>query len=136
MHNKIWNAGRFVFNALEKSPAQAKMPPIWTPADEYIHARMRQTVRDVNRLFESYQFGEAGRQIYEFFWSEFADKYIEGAKSQLTKGGDSAFYTTWTLVRVLDKCLRMLHPFTPYVTEELWGIHKENMHSKIKLFYT
>src|SRR4030066_2538259 len=119
--NKIWNAGRFVFNTLEKSPEKAEEAPQWTPADEYIHARMRQTVRDVNRLFESYQFGEAGRQLYEFFWSEFADTHIEAAKSQISEGGDRAFYTPWTLVRVLDKCFRLLHPFTPYVTEELWG---------------
>jgi valyl-tRNA synthetase len=88
----------------------------------------------VNRLFESYQFGEAGRQIYEFFWSEFADKYIEAAKPQLKEGGDRAFYTAWTLVRVLDKCLRMLHPFTPFVTEELWGLLKEACQSKSESF--
>ena len=132
--NKIWNAGRFVFNALEKAPAKAKKKPVWTPADEYIHARMRQTVRDVNRLFDGYQFGEAGRQIYEFFWSEFADWYIETAKSQLNEGDDKAFYTAWTLVRVLDKCLRMLHPFTPFVTEELWGYLKKACLSKSESF--
>ena len=119
--NKIWNAGRFVISALDGAPDSAEKSPDWTPADEYIHARMRSTVRDVNRLFESYQFGEAGRQIYDFFWSEFADWYIESAKLQLREGGDRAFYTAWTLVRVMDKCLRLLHPFTPYVTEELWG---------------
>ncbi len=132
--NKVWNAGRFVFNALEKSPEKAEQAPVWSAADEYIHARMRQTVRDVNRLFESYQFGEAGRQIYEFFWSEFADWYIEAAKSQISEGGDRAFYTTWTLVRVLDKCLRLLHPFTPYVTEELWGHLKNACQSKSDFF--
>ena len=119
--NKVWNAGRFVINSLEKIPAQPQNPPAWTPADEYIHARTRQIVRDVNRLFEGYQFGEAGRQIYDFFWGEFADWYIEASKIQLEEGGDRAFYTAWTLVRVLDRCLRMLHPFTPFVTEELWG---------------
>jgi valyl-tRNA synthetase len=119
--NKIWNAGRFIISALESAPDQAQKEPAWSPADEYIHARMRSTVRDVNRLFESYQFGEAGRQIYDFFWNEFADWYIESAKFQFGQGGDSAFYTAWTLTRVMDKCLRMLHPFTPYVTEELWG---------------
>ena len=119
--NKIWNAGRFIINAIENAPEQPATEPIWSPADEYIHARMRTVVRDVNRLFEGYQFGEAGRQIYEFFWSEFADWYIESAKLQLRAGGDRAFYTAWTLMRVLDKCLRILHPFTPFVTEELWS---------------
>ena len=122
--NKVWNAGRFVIGALESTPREPAEEPRWSAADEYIHARTRQTVRDVNRLFDSYQFGEAGRQIYDFFWGEFADWYIEAAKLQLRRGGDSAFYTAWTLVRVLDQCLRLLHPFTPFVTEELWGYLK------------
>ena len=128
--NKIWNAGRFVISAIEKAPDKPHADPQWTPADEYIHARMREIIRDVNRLFENYQFGEAGRQIYEFFWGEFADWYIESAKLQLSQGGDRAFYTAWTLMRVLDKCLRLLHPFTPFVTEELWGHLKTSANSK------
>ncbi len=128
--NKIWNAGRFVISAIQKAPDKPQAEPQWTPADEYIHARMRETVRDVNRLFESYQFGEAGRQIYDFFWGEFSDWYIECAKLQLSQMGDRAFYTAWTLMRVMDKCLRLLHPFTPYVTEELWGHLKTSANSK------
>jgi valyl-tRNA synthetase len=76
-------------------------------------------------LFEDYQFGEAGRQIYDFFWTEFADWYIEIAKDQISEGSDRAFYTIQTLVSVLDTCLRFLHPFTPFVTEELWRHLKE-----------
>jgi valyl-tRNA synthetase len=78
-------------------------------------------VRDVERLFQSHQYGEAGRQIYDFFWGEFADWYVEVAKLQLEAGGDRAYYTAYTLVRVMDLCLRLLHPFTPFITEELWG---------------
>ena len=118
--NKVWNAGRFVISALEKAPAKPAGKAQWTGADEFIHARMRAVVRSVNYLFENFQYGEAGRQIYDFFWSEFADWYIEIAKLQLEEGGDRAFYTAQTLVRVLEKCLRLLHPFTPFVTEELW----------------
>jgi valyl-tRNA synthetase len=118
--NKVWNAGRFVISALEKAPSSPLKEPSWTGADEFIHARMRAVVRDVNYLFDNFQYGEAGRQIYDFFWSEFADWYIEVAKLQLEEGGDRAYYTAQTLVRVLEKCLRLLHPFTPFVTEELW----------------
>ena len=82
---------------------------------------MQALVRDVERLFQNFQYGEAGRQIYEFFWSDFADWYVEIAKLQLAEGGDRAYYTAYTLVRVLDTCLRLLHPFTPFITEELWG---------------
>ena len=74
----------------------------------------------MNRLFANHQYGEAGRQIYDFFWSEFADWYLEIAKSQISMGGDRAYYTIETLIKVLDQSLRLLHPFTPYVTEELW----------------
>jgi valyl-tRNA synthetase len=119
--NKVWNAGRFVIGALDEAPAQAQGEPQWTLADEWIEARLRALVRAVERLFANHQYGEAGRQIYEFFWNEFADWYVEIAKLQLDDGGDRAFYTAQKLVRVLDASLRLLHPFTPFVTEELWG---------------
>ena len=90
-------------------------------ADGWIWARLQGLVRDVERLFQNYQYGEAGRQLYEFFWSEFADWYLEIAKNQMAAGGDRAYYTASTLIRVLDLSLRMLHPFTPFITEELWG---------------
>jgi valyl-tRNA synthetase len=122
--NKIWNATRFVIGALEQAPQQAYGEPDWTLADSWIWARLQHLIREVERLFENYQFGEAGRQIYDFFWGEFADWYLEIAKLQLDKGGDRAFYTAQTLVWVLDISLRLLHPFTPFVTEELWGFLK------------
>jgi len=128
--NKLWNAGRFVISSLQNVPEKPQSDPHWTLADEWIHARTRALIRDVNRLFESYQFGEAGRQIYDFFWSEFADWYIEIAKNQIAQGVDRAFYTAQTLIRVLDRCLRMLHPFTPFVTEELWGHLKQAAQSQ------
>lgn len=131
--NKIWNAGRFIINTIESAPEKPEKEPDWTPADEWIHARMREVVRNVNRLFESYQYGEAGRQIYDFFWGEFADWYIEISKMQMRKGGDQAFYTVWTLLRVLDKCLRLLHPYTPFVTEELWSHLKQAAENKSAL---
>ena len=88
--NKIWNAGRFVIGAINNAPKTAVKEPEWTLADSWIWARYKSLLAETNRLFESYQFGEAGRQIYDFFWSEFADWYIETAKTQLAKGGDRA----------------------------------------------
>jgi len=73
----------------------------------------------VEHLFQTFQYGEAGRQIYEFFWNDFADWYVEFAKNQIKNG--RAYTTIETLSRVLDMSLRLLHPFTPFVTEELWG---------------
>ena len=122
--NKVWNASRFVIGVLESAPHAAAAEPDWTLADSWIWARLQALVRDVERLFGTHQYGEAGRQIYDFFWSEFADWYLEIAKLQLAEGCDRAFYTAQTLARVLDTCLRLLHPFTPFVTEELWGYLK------------
>ncbi|PWH16156.1 MAG: valine--tRNA ligase [Anaerolineae bacterium] len=123
--NKVWNIGRFIIQSLDQVPNAPSSPPQWTLADSWIWARLQTLIRDVERLFQNYQFGEAGRLIYDFLWSEFADWYIEIAKLQLRQGGDRAFYTAQTLVKVFDQCLRLLHPFTPFVTEAVWGYLKE-----------
>ena len=134
--NKVWNASRFVITSLQGiardwetkndlPPSPASYPlETWTLADRWIHARLNALVRDVERLFQSYQFGEAGRQIYDFFWSEFADWYVEIAKLQLAEGEEIASNTVRNLVHILDTCLRLLHPFTPFVSEEIWGYLK------------
>jgi valyl-tRNA synthetase len=119
--NKIWNAGRFVVSAISTSQIPKPSTEItWSLADSWIWARLQQLVRAVERLFQSYQYGEAGRQIYEFFWSDFADWYVEVAKLQMQKA-ETREQTATTLARVLDISLRLLHPITPFVTEELWG---------------
>jgi len=123
--NKIWNAGRFVISTLEKSPKSISSELPFTLADQWILARSNQLIRDVERLFLSHQYGEAGRQIYDFFWSEFADWYIEIAKVQIAENKNRAFYTARVLVTILDRCLRLLHPFTPFVTEEIWSYLKK-----------
>jgi len=118
--NKVWNAGRFVLGTLENAPKQPDADPEWTLADSWIWAKLQDLIRNVDRLFTNHQYGEAGRYIYEFFWGSYADWYLEIAKVQINQGGDRAFYTIETLIKVLDMTMRMLHPFTPYVTEELW----------------
>ncbi len=128
--NKIWNAGRFVIRAISTlqgtgNQGLSRIPDskslvTWTLADSWIWARLQALVREVERLFQSYQYGEAGRQIYEFFWNDFADWYVEVAKLQLQRQ-ENREQTAVTLIRVLDMCLRLLHPITPFVTEELWG---------------
>ncbi len=119
--NKIWNATRFVTRSLDKaSPADASAEPSYTEADKWILTRLSETVADMDRLMDSYQFGEAGRQAYEFLWSEFADWYLELAKVQLNEGGTRAWTTLKVLRQVLDDCLRLLHPYIPFVTEETW----------------
>jgi valyl-tRNA synthetase len=132
--NKIWNAGRFVVSAINSLAPDSGLqftdqPPAstvagqagWTLADSWVWARLQSLVREVERLFQAYQYGEAGRQIYEFFWNDFADWYVEVAKLQMAEGGQRSFNTASTLARILDISLRLLHPITPFVTEELWG---------------
>jgi valyl-tRNA synthetase len=121
--NKIWNVGRFVINAIDsisRAERSASEDEVWPLADSWIWARLQQLVRDVERLFQTFQYGEAGRQIYEFIWSDFADWYVEVAKGQLQEE-ETRMSTVDTLARVFDMALRLLHPFTPFVTEELWG---------------
>ncbi|MEA3439079.1 MAG: class I tRNA ligase family protein, partial [Chloroflexota bacterium] len=129
--NKLWNATRLVITSLNSiSPGTNPSPDAfdehkWTLADSWIWARTQALIRDVERLFQNNQYGEAGRQIYDFFWSDFADWYLEVAKLQLEVGGDRAYCTALTMLRVLDLSLRMLHPYIPFVTEELWGHIKQ-----------
>ncbi len=119
--NKLWNAGRLVITLLQRAPAAPQADPQWTLADSYTNARLKKLTRDVERLFQTFQYGQAGQQIIDFFWDDFADWYLEIAKLQINAGGDRAFYTANLLVRTFDTILRLLHPFTPFVTEEIWG---------------
>jgi len=121
--NKIWNAGRFAISAiasLDSSSSAKEGAGKPTLADAWIQARLQQLIRDVERLFQTFQYGEAGRQIYDFFWSDFADWYVEIAKQQLQDNGLKQ-QTVMNLAQVMDTSLRLLHPFTPFITEELWG---------------
>jgi valyl-tRNA synthetase len=119
--NKLWNAGRLVISAVSRAGTRPAKTPEPTLADRWIRARLASLVADVARLFEAYQYGEAGRQVYDFFWGEYADWYLESAKLQLDESPGRTWSTAAQMVEVLDACLRLLHPFTPFVTEELWG---------------
>jgi valyl-tRNA synthetase len=119
--NKLWNAGRLVISAVGRAGARPDKTPEPTLADRWIRARLTSLLAEVTRLFDAYQYGEAGRQVYDFFWGEYADWYLESAKLQLDESPGRAWSTAAQMVEVLDACLRLLHPFTPFVTEELWG---------------
>jgi valyl-tRNA synthetase len=119
--NKLWNAGRLVLSAIERAPVDGGTLPSLTLADRWILARLGDIRRDVDRLFGGYQYGEAGRLVYDFFWGEFADWYLEIAKLQIQEAEGRARSTARIMAQVLDESLRLLHPYTPFVTEELWG---------------
>ncbi len=132
--NKLWNAGRLVLRAIERAPQPPPSPPEPTLADRWIRARETQVRREAERLFQAFQFGEAGRQVYEFFWGEFADWYLEISKLQMESGAERAWLTARTMASTFDTCLRLLHPFTPYVTEELWGHLKQACQAHGRLY--
>jgi len=121
--NKIWNMGRFVISAIDSftpNPSHTGRGESWTLADSWIWSKLQQLVREVERNFQNFQYGQAGQQIYDFIWNDFADWYVEVAKEQLKNDATKA-RTVDTLARVFDMSLRLLHPFTPFVTEEMWG---------------
>ena len=122
--NKIWNATRFVLSHLGAAPSGGQ--GTWNLAaqslmDKWIISRSNRLIGEVTRLIEAYQFGEAGRQLQEFLWNEFCDWYIEMCKVRLF-GNDIREQNTarQVLVYVLERSLRLLHPFMPFVTETLW----------------
>lgn len=119
--NKLWNTARFITANLGKTTAAAKpTDPQLTSADRWILTQLREVTHSANRLLDGYNFGEAGRQVYDFLWGDFADWYIEIAKVQLNESPERAWLTLKVLLRVLDDGLRLLHPYIPYVTEETW----------------
>jgi valyl-tRNA synthetase len=122
--NKLWNATRFVLQSsaaltATREPAEEVCSPVRLE-DRWILSRLNRLVASVNTLMEEYQLGEAERQIHDFLWSEFCDWYIEMAKLRLKDRTSDFISPLPYLVSVLETSLRLLHPFMPFVTEELW----------------
>jgi len=120
--NKVWQMARFVWSNLDGyTPQPISDPRALDLPSRWILSRLHSLIGSVQRLFDTYQYGEAGRQILEFLWSEFADWSIEIAKSALYGDDEAARQRTLdVLVHVLDRSLRLLHPYMPFITEEIW----------------
>jgi valyl-tRNA synthetase len=134
--NKIWNAARFMFMnvdriAPELRPAGGQeCPPragiagfaAVTLEDKWILSRFNRATRDVNEAIGAYRFHEAANRIYDFFWGEFCDWYLELIKPRLLEGADAsaARAACENLVNLFDGALRLLHPVMPFITEEIW----------------
>ncbi|WP_314943231.1 valine--tRNA ligase [Abiotrophia defectiva] len=119
--NKIWNASRYVLmNVGDLTLDNLSIGQDLTLADRWILARLQTTIADVTRLFERFEFGEAGRILYSFIWDDYCDWYIEMTKEQLQDKEAANTTTKSILVFVLDQFLRLLHPIMPFVTEEIW----------------
>jgi valyl-tRNA synthetase len=124
--NKIWNASRFSLMNLEKfnvDEMTREVPPKeFSLPDRWIRGRLNQVIREVQTALEDYKFNEASHVLYQFIWHEFCDWYLELTKFYLYKEGGKKRrkLTQRTLLEVLDAVLRLLHPFMPFITEEIW----------------
>ena len=121
--NKLWNACRFAFMNLEGYEAASVSDADLTMEDRWILSRLATTIRDVTVMLERYQFDQATRAVREFTWNEFCDWYLEMLKPRF-RNEQARPGAQRVLVVVVDNLLRMLHPFAPFITEELW--HKLN----------
>ncbi|MFH7315770.1 valine--tRNA ligase [Weissella cibaria] len=121
--NKIWNASRYVILNLDDE-TKAELPAdlsVLTLADKWILSRLNETIASVTKNFDKFEFGEAGRSLYNFIWNDFADWYIEMTKETLNGNDEAAKKNVQAvLAYVLDNTLRLLHPIMPFVTEAIW----------------
>lgn len=120
--NKIWNASRFaLMNMNGLKYEEIDLSGEKSVADKWILTRLNETIETVTRLSDRYEFGEVGRALYNFIWDDFCDWYIEMAKLPLYGEDEAAKKTTRSILAyVLDNTMRLLHPFMPFITEEIW----------------
>ncbi|WP_042475013.1 valine--tRNA ligase [Bacillus ndiopicus] len=120
--NKIWNASRFALMNMEGlTYDEIDLTGNLSVADKWILSRLNDTILRVTTLSDKYEFGEVGRELYNFIWDDFCSWYIEMAKLPLYGDDEAAKKTTRSvLAHVLDQTMRLLHPFMPFITEEIW----------------
>jgi len=135
--NKIWNAARFCLLNSEGAtinPDTLNVSSESSLHDRWIVSRLNKTARDVRKALAGYEFHEAVQTLYHFFWDDFCDWYIELTKSDITAENETANRTEARsrMLTVLEQALRLLHPFMPYITEELWqklpGVNSALLH--------
>lgn len=120
--NKIWNASRFALMNMDgMTYEEIDLTGEKSVADKWILTRLNETIERVTSLAERYEFGEVGRELYNFIWDDFCSWYIEMAKLPLYGDDETAKKTTRSILAyVLDQTMRLLHPFMPFITEEIW----------------
>ena len=117
--NKVWNASRFVLMNLEEEEEDGLL--MLTPADKWILSKVNTLAKDVEENMEHYELGLAVQKIYDFLWDEYCDWYIEMVKPRLyNKEDETRKAALWTLKTVLINALKLLHPYTPFITEEIF----------------
>ncbi|AMP21418.1 valine--tRNA ligase [endosymbiont 'TC1' of Trimyema compressum] len=119
--NKIWNASRFLMMNLEGCNGEMPNKSLFTLADKWILNEYNETIKKVTHNFDEYELGEGADTIYDFIWNSFCDWYIEIAKNRLYNGtAEEKIVVKWILNKVLIGSMKLLHPFMPFITEEIW----------------
>jgi valyl-tRNA synthetase len=122
--NKVWNAARFTMGNLEGAPQP--IPKVdasqMSLTDRWILDRLNDAIREVTTAIDRYEFNVAAMKVYDFIWHEFCDWYIELSKDALKAGGERQAAARYVIIHGFDQMLRLLHPFMPFVSEEIWSV--------------
>ncbi len=118
--NKLWNASRFILMNLSDEVTKPELPDQLLMEDKWILSQYNDLVKSVNDNLTKYELGIAVQNIYDFLWDVFCDWYIEIAKARLQAGGEASLNVQKVLVYVMANTLKLLHPFMPFITEEIW----------------
>jgi valyl-tRNA synthetase len=118
--NKIWNASRFILMNLDGTESAPHVPSGLTTADKWILSKFNTLAKEVNENIEKFELGTAVAKLYDFIWDSFCDWYIEIAKIELHEDTERASVTKDVLIYVMSETLKLLHPFMPFITEEIW----------------
>ena len=118
--NKLWNAARFIHMNIDDYDVKCELPATLAAEDKWIITTLNNTAKEMAANLDSFELGVALQKIYDFIWDCLCDWYIELAKARLQSEGESAQNARMVLVWVMDKTLKLLHPFMPFITEEIW----------------
>ncbi len=118
--NKLWNASRFILMNIGDDEIPCELPAELALEDKWVISLVNKLAKEVTDNLEKFELGIAIAKLYDFIWDVFCDWYIEIAKIRLQKGGEEAQGAKQVLVWVMDKILKLLHPFMPFITEEIW----------------
>ena len=131
--NKLWNASRFVHMNIDGFDVKNELPEELTTEAKWIVSTLNNVAKEVNENLEKFELGVAVQKLYDFIWDCFCDWYIELSKSRLQSEGETAQNARQVLLWTLEKILRLLHPFMPYITEEIWQTLPDNKGETVML---
>ncbi len=118
--NKLWNASRFILMNLSDEITDESLPETLTAEDKWVLSQYNELVRQVTDNLDKFELGIAVAKLYDFIWDVFCDWYIELCKARLQAGGEESKNAQKVLVYVMNNTLKLLHPFMPFITEEIW----------------